>query len=119
MNAFDFIVTIALGSCLATVALNKKVVLIEGILVFFLLIFMQYFITWLSVRVKSVKNIITNKPTMLLYKGELFDKELEKQRITIEELHTAAWRKGYTDLNKIDVIVLETTIELIFSPKAM
>ena len=109
MNAFDFIVTIALGSCLATVALNKKVVLIEGVLVFFLLIFMQYFITWLSVRIKSVKNIITSKPAMLLYKGELFDKELKKQRVTIEEIHTAARRKGFTDLDKIDVIVLETT----------
>ncbi len=35
MNAFDFIITIALGSCLATVALNKEVALADGALVFF------------------------------------------------------------------------------------
>ncbi|MBD0377567.1 MAG: DUF421 domain-containing protein, partial [Flavisolibacter sp.] len=32
MNAFDFIVTVALGSTLATVMLNKNVALIDGVL---------------------------------------------------------------------------------------
>lgn len=109
MNAFDFIVTIALGSCLATVALNKNVVLLEGLLVFFLLILMQFIITWLSVRTKFVKNLVTSKASMLLYKGELFEKELKKQRISIEEIHQAARKKGHTDLHNVDVIVLETT----------
>ncbi|MDQ3844263.1 MAG: DUF421 domain-containing protein, partial [Bacteroidota bacterium] len=31
MNAFDFIVTVALGSTLATVMLNKNVALIDGV----------------------------------------------------------------------------------------
>lgn len=35
MNAFDFIVTIALGSTLATVMLNKNVAFADGILAFF------------------------------------------------------------------------------------
>ena len=47
MNAFDFIVTIALGSSLATVALNKNVPLAEGALVFFLLIFQASLFTGL------------------------------------------------------------------------
>ena len=75
MNAFDFIVTIALGSCLASVALNKNVVLLDGILAFFLLIFMQFSISWLSVRTKFVKNLVTSKASMLLYKGELFERQ--------------------------------------------
>ena len=54
MNAFDFIVTIALGSILATVLLNKSVALADGVLAFLLLIFLQYIITWLSVRYKTV-----------------------------------------------------------------
>ena len=112
MNAFDFIVTIALGSCLASVALNKNVVLLDGILAFFLLIFMQFSISWLSVRTKFVKNLVTSKASMLLYKGELFEKELKKQRITLEDLHMAVRKKGHTDLKNIDVIVIEATGEI-------
>ncbi|MCQ4965398.1 hypothetical protein NE652_10655, partial [Bifidobacterium pseudocatenulatum] len=49
-NVFDFIVTIALGSILASVIISNSVALIEGILAFVVLIGLQYVITWLSVR---------------------------------------------------------------------
>lgn len=55
MNAFDFIVTIALGSTLATVLLNKSVSLADGVLALFLLIGLQFLITFFSVRSKSFK----------------------------------------------------------------
>ena len=41
MNAFDLVVTVALGSTFATVLLSKGVALVEGVLAFALLIFLQ------------------------------------------------------------------------------
>jgi uncharacterized membrane protein YcaP (DUF421 family) len=116
MNAFDFIVTVALGSTLANVTLNKDVALVDGALAFFMLIFLQYLLTWLSVRMKSVKNLITSKPTMLLYKGEVLNDALKSERITIEELYMSARQKGIEDLSQIDVIVLETTGDITIMP---
>lgn len=116
MNAFDFIITIALGSTLATVTLNKNVALTDGALAFFILIFMQFFLTWLSVRFKFVKNLITSRPTMLLYKGEILNDALKRERITIEELYMSARQKGIEDLSQIDVIVLETTGDMTIMP---
>lgn len=112
MNAFDFIVTIALGSCLATVALNKKVPLAEGALVFFLLIFLQFILTWSSVRIPAVKKLITSKPVLILFRGEPLDKEMKRQRISIDEVWLAARKEGIGDLSEIDAVVLETTGEL-------
>lgn len=113
MNAFDFIVTIALGSSLATVALNRNVPLAEGALVFFLLIFLQYLITWISVRTNSFRDAVTGQPILLLYKGQLLKKTLKKERITIEELNITARKAGMEDLANIDAIVLETTGDLV------
>src|SRR5690554_1734554 len=109
MNAFDFLVTIALGSSLATVALNKNVALADGVLLFLLLVVLQYFITWLSVRMKIVKNLITASPTLILYKKQVLDKAMKAERITIEELYLAAREKGISNLKDIDAVVLETT----------
>ena len=117
MNAFDFVITIGLGSSLATVALNKNVPLADGILVFLLLIYLQFSITWLSVRKKSVKNVVTNQPTLLLYKGEFVEDILKRERITLEEIYLVARRKGFQDLKKIDAIVLETTGDITVLPK--
>lgn len=50
MNAFDLVVTVALGSTLATVLLSKDVALVEGVLAFAVLIALQFGIAWLSVR---------------------------------------------------------------------
>ncbi|MEI8624595.1 hypothetical protein P4S67_10000 [Pseudoalteromonas sp. B137] len=44
-NVFDFVVTIALGSILASVIISKSVALLEGILAFVVLIGLQYLIT--------------------------------------------------------------------------
>ncbi|MPR32270.1 DUF421 domain-containing protein [Salmonirosea aquatica] len=109
MNAFDFVVTVALGSTLATVILSKDVALLDGALAFFMLIFLQYCITWLSVRHKGVKQMITSDPTLLLYKGEVLPQALKKERITVEEIYVAARNNGLTDLTQIHAIVLETT----------
>lgn len=117
MNAFDFIVTIALGSTLATVALNKNVALADGVLAFFLLIFLQFIITWLSVRENKIKKIVTSQPTLLLFKGKLIGNNLKRERITTEEIYVAARERGITELKDIDAIVFETTGELTIIPK--
>lgn len=109
MNAFDFVVTVALGSTLATVILSKDVTFLDGALAFFMLIFLQFCITWLSVRYKGVKQVITSDPTLLLYKGEVIQQALKKERITMEEIYVAVRKNGLTDLGQIHAIVLETT----------
>lgn len=112
MNAFDFIVTVALGSTLATVALNKSVPLLEGVLAFFLLLFLQYVITWLSVRFKAVKNLVTSTPALLYYRGQQLHQVMKQERITLEELHAKLREKGFSHFNDVEAIVLETTGEL-------
>jgi uncharacterized membrane protein YcaP (DUF421 family) len=109
MNAFDFIITVALGSALANVALNKDVPLIDGVVVFFLLIFLQLIITWVSARYRPFKKLITSQPSLLLYKGQPDEKVLKEQRITKEELYLVARSKGIFELSDVDAIILETT----------
>ena len=118
MNAFDFLVTVALGSCLASVALNKNIALAEGALVFFTLIFLQYCITWSSVRTKFVKKFVTGEPTLLLYKGDLLHAAMKRERITIEEIYMKARASGVTNLDEVEVIVLETTGDITIISKS-
>ncbi len=76
---------------------------------FLLLIFLQFLITTLSIRFKAVKYIITNKPTLLVYKGEILYDVMKKERITKDELFAAARNNGATQLEQLAVVVPETT----------
>ena len=86
MNAFDFIVTIALGSTLATVMLNKSIPLADGVLAFFLLIYLQYVITYLSVRSTFINRLIKSSPSLIFYKGEMIKKTMRAERITEDQV---------------------------------
>lgn len=107
-NAFDFVVTIALGSILASVIMSKDVPLIEGIEAFLLLVSLQFIITWLSVRFNFVKNIVKAEPTLLLHKGEFLTDALRQQRVDQSEVRAAIRAAGLAAIEDVEAVVLET-----------
>ncbi len=109
MNAFDMVVTFALGSSMATVALNKSVTLADGALVFLVLILLQLLITKLSVKFPPFRKLVTSEPALLLFQGKVLHRVLRRERITMDELYSAARRHGYANLSEIDAMIFETT----------
>lgn len=108
MNAFDLVVTVALGSILATVILNPGVTLAQGSLAFGLLIAMQYLLTWSSVRWPWVRRLVTGEPALLLYHGKPLPGALRRARVTHDELRAAVRAAGLISLDEVEAIVLET-----------
>ena len=108
MNAFDFVVTVALGSTLATILLNRNVALAEGVVAFMVLVGLQYAVTWTSVRVSWVRKKITGEPLMLLYHGAYLEKAMLKSRITHAEVDSAVRSAGLTSLQQARAVILET-----------
>ncbi len=108
MNAFDFVVTVAIGSTLATVLLSKDVALAEGVTALALLIGLQFVITWLSVRSKTISNWVKSEPMLLWHQGEFLRGAMKKARVTENELLAAARQQGAATLETVAAIVLET-----------
>jgi uncharacterized membrane protein YcaP (DUF421 family) len=107
MNAFDLIVTVALGSTLATVLLSKGVALADGLLAFALLIGLQFGITWLSVRFKAVSRLVKSDPTLLVYTGHYLPDAMRAERITEGEVLASLRERGIASLADAAAVVLE------------
>lgn len=108
MNAFDFVVTVALGSTLASVLLSKDVTLSDGIMAFSVLIFLQYIVTYISVRSKKFSNFIKSEPKLLFFQGQFLRKAMFAERITENELIAIARKNGVGSLEDVDAMILET-----------
>ena len=108
MNAFDFVVTVALGSTLATILLSKDVALAEGIVALGTLIGLQFVITWLSVRSSWFSHLVKSEPTLLLYQGEFLRDAMKRQRVTQREVEAAVRLQGNTAIESVEAVVLET-----------
>lgn len=108
MNAFDFVVTVALGSTLASALLSSEVSLSEGVAAFALLCGLQYAVTWVSVRSPAFQATIKAEPTLLFYRGRYLEPQLKAERVTREEVLAAVRAQGRSDLAGVEAVVLET-----------
>ncbi len=108
MNAFDLVVTVALGSTFAAVILDNSIPLAEGVLALALLIVLQFIITWASVRFELVRRLVKSEPTLLVRDGVYLDEAMRGQRVTRDEVKAAMRDSGTSDLAQIACVVLET-----------
>lgn len=108
MNSFDLVVTVAFGSTLSTILVNRNVSLAVGLAALALLVVLQLAITWLSVRSSFVSRIVKTAPTVLLREGQLHHQALKRVRVTGDEVMGAVRQHGYGSLHDIDLVVLET-----------
>jgi uncharacterized membrane protein YcaP (DUF421 family) len=108
LNAFDLVVTVALGSTLATVLLNRSVSLAEGVLAFALLIGLQWLVAFLSVRSPRFGALVKSEPTLLLHRGRFLDAAMRAQRVTRGEVTSALRASGVARVEDAAAVVLET-----------
>lgn len=107
-NAFDFVVTVAFGSALATALLSKDTSLIQVVLAFALLVALQWAITWLSVRSRLLESWVKSQPRLLLFKGQYQQDALKQERVTESEIRAALRAKGISAVEEVEAVVLET-----------
>ncbi len=108
LNAFDLVVTVALGSTLASIVVSRQVPLADGLVALALLIALQFAVAWSSVRWHGFEAVVKSSPSLLLYRGELRQEELLRQRVSPSEVEAAVRSAGLAGLAQAGAVVLET-----------
>lgn len=108
MNAFDLVVTVALGSVLATIALSRTVSLTEGVAAITLLVVAQWTVAWLSVHAARARRIVRADPSVVFVDGRFRDAVLVDVRLSRGEVEQAIRSSGCGDLEKVAAVVLES-----------
>lgn len=107
-NSFDFVVTIAFGSILASALLTKSTTFSQAMAGIGLLVMFQFAITWLSVRSSAIQMLVKAEPSLLLFKGEMQQESLTQQRVAEGEVLAAIRLAGCASIEDIDAVILET-----------
>lgn len=107
LNAFDLVVTVAIGSTLATVLLSSDIALAEGVTAFATLLGLQYAVSWASSRSRRVERLVKTEP-VLLYRHGAIPSAMRAARVTPDELRQVARAQGHADLESVAAVVLET-----------
>lgn len=117
MSLFDYVNGITIGSIAAELATNLEDYHrpLAAMIVYGLAAVLLSLLTERSIRVRRFMN---GKPLVLLHHGTLYEKNLKKAKIDLNEFLEQCRVSGYFDVSQLQTVILEGNGRLSFLPKA-
>ncbi|MDY7022979.1 MAG: DUF421 domain-containing protein [Cyanobacteriota bacterium] len=107
MNAFDFVITVAIGSTFGRLLTAKGVSLAEGVMAFSILIGLQYIVSWLTIKSSRFADLVMATPSLLYFRGQFIERIMKEQRLTKKNILEAVRQQGVVSLQDVEAIILE------------
>ena len=111
---FDVILLVVLGDLIAQGVMQSDYSLTGMMLAAGTMSLMTVLASYLSYRVRSLRPLLDGEPVVLLQDGKPIDRNLSRERITVEELAAEARMQSVESLADVKWAVLETNGRISF-----
>lgn len=109
LSAYDFVMTLAVGSLLASTIVAKDPPLLLALTALTTIYVMQYVASVARRRWKWLEDLTSNDPLLLMEDGEFLEENMRDAHITHDELYAKLREANVTHLSQVRAVVLETT----------
>lgn len=109
MSSFDFASTIAIGSILASIVINKDQSILKGILALVYIVSFQTIFAFLVRKSDWFGKFFTNKPQMLMKDGKILTENLKKCNVGIDDLMAKLREANVHKLSEVQAVIFEST----------
>ena len=109
MEASEFVVTMLLANLAALPMQDSSVPLVAGLVPILTILGVELLLTVLCMRSIHLRRLLCGKPVILIENGRLLQKNLQKTRVTIDELTELLREKDVLDISTIQFAILETS----------
>ncbi len=107
-NAFDFAVTVAVGSMLATAVTSTDLAFSAGVTAIALMLALQFIVARVIRDRLGLRKLVTASPVVLVYDGRMVEAGLKAARLGEADVRQAARQAGHGSFHNIAAMVLET-----------
>lgn len=119
LQPFEFVISLMIAN-LATIPMAEAgIPITSGITPILGLLVMHLIITVLNLKCIRFRYITCGKPAILIYRGKIDEKVLEKERYTVSELQVKLREKSVFNIADVEYAILETSgdISVILKPE--
>lgn len=116
-SLFDYVIGISIGNFAAELALNLESEYLHGIVAVVIFGIVAYLVNLITMKNLKIRQFFIGKPTLLIKKGKILYKNLQKNRFDINDLLEGARSSGYFDISEIDYAVMEANGKVSFMAK--
>ena len=114
MEPFDLILLVVIGDLVQQGVTQSDYSLAGTTIVVSTLAVLLVGTAWLSYRFKRLRPILEGEPTLLIADGRLVGRNLERERMTVPEIHAEARLQSIASFDDIRYAVLETNGKISF-----
>ena len=116
MEPFDLILLIVTGDLVQQGITQSDYSLTGALTVIATIALLTVALSYVSFKVPRLRPVLDGEPLVLVQDGEVIERNLRRERITIEELLAAARQQQIGSLAKVRFAVLETNGAISFIP---
>lgn len=109
MSSFDFSITVAFGSIMASTLVTKNPPLLTGAFALAVLYAIQYGVSKSRRLTRAIEHLVDNEPLLVMVGTTVLTEQLNIARMTEEDLKYKLRSAGITHPNQVLAVVLETT----------
>lgn len=109
ISSFDFAITIAIGSVIASTVMTRNPPLVQGAIALVALYAAQLSVAVLRQHSQIVRSVVDNKAVLLMAGQEIIEENLRRARVTESDLRGKLREANVTDLRQVRAVVMETT----------
>lgn len=109
MSSFDFAITVALGSVVASTILAKDPSLLVGAFGLMVLYALQYLLSGFRRRTGAIERLVDNEPLVVMAGEEVLSEHLDQTRMTEDDLRSKLRMAGVTHPEQVLAVIFETT----------
>jgi uncharacterized membrane protein YcaP (DUF421 family) len=117
LQPFDLILLIIQGDALQQGLTQDDYSLTGAVLVVGTIAVLQIFVSWLTYRFPRARPLLEGEPLIIVEDGKPIERNLKRERLTVEELAEAARMEQIAHLSDVQWAILETSGHISFIPK--
>jgi uncharacterized membrane protein YcaP (DUF421 family) len=117
MSSFDFAITVAIGSVIASTLLAARPSLAAGAFGLVVLYGMQWAVSKARRATPSVERIVDNEPLLVMAGAEVLSEHLDATRMTEDDLRSKLRQAGIAHPDQVLAVVFETTGDVSVIPR--
>jgi uncharacterized membrane protein YcaP (DUF421 family) len=117
LEPFDMILLVVIGDLVQQGVTQSDYSLTGATTVIATLALLTVFTAWLSFRVRRLRPILEGDPIVIVADGAVLERNLRRQRMTVEEVEAEARLQQIASLEQVRFAVLETNGKISFATK--
>lgn len=109
MSSFDFAMTVAVGSLIATTIVMANPPLLQAMVALAALYVLQIGVAKLRGSSNFIDNLVDNQPVLLMRGTEILDENMKSTKVTYDDLRAKLREANVTQLLQVKAVVMEAT----------